>query len=92
MVKLRATVESLTERLNNVEEYSYNGVKEVLLKVVMHARQPTQASFDVLLAAVRNEVDLEGALNDLIAAQLKVQEDQAVLLEAELQAEFAHPM
>jgi hypothetical protein len=69
---LCATVESLRERLDNVEEYSYNGVKEVLFKVVLHARNPTQASFDALLAAVRTEVDLEAALNDLIAAQLQI--------------------
>jgi hypothetical protein len=47
---------------NNVEEYSYNGVKEVLFKMVLHARNPTQASFDALLAAVRNEVDTEASL------------------------------
>ena len=69
---LRSTVESLNERLNNVEEYSYNGVKEVLFKMVLHARNPTQASFDALLAAVRNEVDTEASLNDLIAAQLQI--------------------
>jgi hypothetical protein len=97
LVQLRATVESLTERLSNVEEYSYKGLKDVFFKVVMHASQPTQASFDALVAAVRTEVDTESALNDLIAAQQNAALKAKVLpdyddLEAELQAELAHPM